>query len=141
MVKRILDVLLGLGLGLLMGLGIAFPMLAGNLLNQPSYHLDYFAAKPAHNPIDQKLGEVSTKIDLNNSNVLTFRRYSGMYPTLARKIIQNSPFSAVEDVLNIPDLSEAEKTLLKANLKNFIVTPPEPALIEGEDRINPGIYK
>lgn len=62
MVKRILDVLLGLGLGLLMGLGIAFPMLAGNLLNQPSYHLDYFAAKPAHNPIDQKLGEVSTKI-------------------------------------------------------------------------------
>ena len=91
--------------------------------------------------MDEKLGEVGSKVDLNNSNVMAFRRYPGLYPTLARKIIQNAPFDTVEDVLNIPGLSDREIDMLKANLDNFVVTPTEPALTEGADRINPGIYK
>ena len=41
----------------------------------------------------------------------------------------------------MPGLSEREIDILKDNLENFVVTPSEPALIEGGDRINPGIYK
>lgn len=99
------------------------------------------AGQILRNPIEEKFQQVGTKVDLNNSSVLAFRRYPGLYPTLARKIIENSPFEQVEEVLNIPGLSEREKDILKANLNNFVVTAPEPALIEGADRINPGIYK
>ena len=60
---------------------------------------------------------------------------------LARKIIANAPFNTVDDVLKMPGLSDREIDILKANLENFVVTPPEPALIEGGDRINPGVYK
>jgi photosystem II PsbU protein len=44
-------------------------------------------------------------------------------------------------VLDIPGLSDRELEILKANLEHFIVTPPIPALTEGGDRINPGVYK
>ena len=94
------------------------------------------------NPVDTKLGTAyGSKIDLNNSNVRAFRQYPGLYPTLARKIIDNAPFKTVEDVLNIPGLNDRERDILKDNLDHFVVTPSEPALIEGGDRINPGIYK
>ncbi|MFH7243835.1 MAG: photosystem II complex extrinsic protein PsbU [Spirulina sp.] len=143
MIKQILKLLIGLGLclGIWLSPGLLSPVWAGNLFNK-SMDIDYgFVAEQKRNPIDQKLGDVGNKIDLNNSNVLAFRRYPGLYPTLARKIIHHAPFETVEDVLNIPGLSESEQTLLRANLKNFVVTPAEPALTEGEDRINPGIYK
>ncbi len=143
MVKRILKALLGLGLWLWIWLGPGFtsPVLAGDMFNKPRDIVYSAVAEQRRNPIDQKLGDVGTKVDLNNSNVLAFRRYPGLYPTLARKIIHNAPFETVEDVLKIPGLSESEQTLLQANLKNFVVTPAEPALTEGGDRINPGIYK
>jgi photosystem II PsbU protein len=91
---------------------------------------------------DAKLGtEFGQKIDLNNSNIRAFQTYSGLYPNLARLIIQHSPYEKVEDVLDIPGLTEAQKELLQLNLDHFTVTKPEPALIEGGDRYNPGIYK
>ena len=94
------------------------------------------------NPVDTKLGTAyGSKIDLNNSNVKAFIEYPGLYPTIARKVIENAPFKSVEDVLDMPGLSKRELEILKANLDNFAVTPPEPALIEGGDRINPGVYK
>jgi photosystem II PsbU protein len=43
-------------------------------------------------------------------------------------------------VLKIPGLSERQEELLQANLDNFTVTEPSSALIEGDDRINPGVY-
>ncbi|NER78822.1 MAG: photosystem II complex extrinsic protein PsbU [Leptolyngbya sp. SIO1D8] len=141
---------LGLLTGLLVGLLLCLVLWFGLGFNQSAIaqtlrhkNLDgtYTLSELLRNPIDEKLGEVSSKIDLNNSNVMAFQRYRGMYPTLARKIIENAPFNTIEDVLNIPGLSEPELDLLKANLDNFVVTPPEPALIEGGDRINPGIYK
>ena len=94
------------------------------------------------NKADQKLGtDFGKKIDLNNTNIAAFQKYPGLYPTLAKKIIKNAPYKKVEDVLNIPKLSDKQKGLLQANLDNFTVTEFEPNFNEGDDRINNGIYR
>ncbi|MBE9168237.1 photosystem II complex extrinsic protein PsbU [Pleurocapsales cyanobacterium LEGE 06147] len=92
------------------------------------------------NAADDKLSEVGRKLDLNNSDVRDFRQFRGFYPTLATKIIQNSPYEKVEDVLEIPGLSETQKQRLQANLDNFIVTEKADVFNAGDDRINPGVY-
>jgi photosystem II PsbU protein len=99
-------------------------------------------------PVLAKLNAVDTmlttdfgkKIDLNNSDIRDFRDLRGFYPNLAGKIIKNSPYDSVEEVLNIPGLSERQKDRLQANLDNFVVTPPSKEFNEGGDRINPGVY-
>jgi photosystem II PsbU protein len=92
------------------------------------------------NVADDKLSEVGRKLDLNNSDVRDFRNFRGFYPTLATMIIKNSPYEKVEDVLEIPGLSERQKELLQANLDNFIVTEKSDVFNAGDDRINPGVY-
>ena len=94
------------------------------------------------NPVDDKLGEVGAKekIDLNNSPVRVFRQYRGLFPTLAGKIVDNAPYEAVEEVLEIPGLTAPMKATLQANLDNFVVTPPIPELVDGDGRINDGYY-
>lgn len=145
MMRRFLTLLIGLSLlvSCWFGLGFRQPAMAGKLGHEGLNYLNNssIVAATFRNPVDEKLGEIGSKIDLNNSNVLAFKRYRGMYPTLARKVIKNAPFDTVEDVLNIKGLSNRELDILKANLDNFVVTSPEPALIEGGDRINPGVYK
>lgn len=90
---------------------------------------------------DDKLAtEYGKRVDLNNSAIPEFRKFRGFYPTLASKIIQNAPYEKVEDVLNIPDLTERQKERLEANLDNFTVTPPASVFIEGGERYNPGTY-
>ncbi|HAC62467.1 MAG TPA: Photosystem II extrinsic protein [Cyanothece sp. UBA12306] len=99
-----------------------------------------FAAKIL-NPVDAKLTtEFGQKIDLNNSHIREFRELRGFYPNLASKIILNSPYDEVEEVLDIPGLSEKQQQRLQANLDKFVVTPPSPELVEGDDRLNPGVY-
>jgi photosystem II PsbU protein len=94
------------------------------------------------NRADDKLAtEFGKKIDLNNTNVRAFQKYQGMYPNLAAKIVQNAPYQNVEDVLEIPGLSDRQKQILQANLDNFTVTDVEAAFNEGDDRYNNGIYK
>ncbi|MFN7661071.1 MAG: photosystem II complex extrinsic protein PsbU [Dolichospermum sp.] len=94
------------------------------------------------NKADEKLGtDFGKKIDLNNTNIAAFQKYPGLYPTLAKKIIKNAPYKKVEDVLNIPELSDRQKVLVQANLDNFTVTEFEPNFNEGDDRINNGIYR
>jgi photosystem II PsbU protein len=116
------------------------PVIATNLVSQPNQVLGIEI--PFGNVIDEKLGsEFGQKIDLNNSNIQTFTQYPGLYPNLAREIIKNAPYEEVEDVLDIPGLSDRQKETLKANLEHFTVTAVEKALVEGEDRYNPGIYK
>jgi photosystem II PsbU protein len=104
-----------------------------------------FTASPVlavRNVMDDKLStEFGKKIDLNNTNVRAFMDYPGLYPTLARVILKNSPFESVEDVLDMPGLTDRQKDVLKANLDNFTVTAPEDALVEGGDRFNNGIYR
>nr|WP_208492218.1 photosystem II complex extrinsic protein PsbU [aff. Roholtiella sp. LEGE 12411] len=94
------------------------------------------------NRADAKLGtEFGKKIDLNNTNVRAFQQYPGLYPTLAKKIIMNAPYQKVEDVLDLPELSDRQKQTLQANLDKFTVTEFEPAFNEGDDRFNNGIYR
>ena len=87
------------------------------------------------NPVDDKLAtEYGQKIDLNNSSVRKFMSYRGLYPTLASIIVQNAPYESVDDVFNIPGLTDAQLQILEENLDNFVVTAPEPALVGGDDR-------
>jgi photosystem II PsbU protein len=81
------------------------------------------------------------KLDLNNTNLRYFRVLQGMYPTLAGLIVKNSPYASVEDVLKIPDLTEAQIATLTRNMDQFTVTEVEEALTEGADRINNGAYR
>ena len=100
------------------------------------------AERPLRNAVDAKLStEYGSKLDLNNTNVQNFRKYPGLYPTLAGKIVQNAPFERVEDVLDMPGLTDKQVQVLKDNLDNFTVTVPDPALVEGADRFNNGVYK
>lgn len=93
------------------------------------------------NTSDAKRQElIRGKLDLNNSDVREFRKLRGFYPNLASKIIQNAPYTNVEDVLNIPGLSETQKSRLQANLDEFFVTEEEASMNAGGDRYNPGLY-
>ncbi|EKQ68272.1 Photosystem II 12 kDa extrinsic protein (PsbU) [Leptolyngbyaceae cyanobacterium JSC-12] len=85
--------------------------------------------------------EYGQKLDLNNTNIRAFREYRGLYPTLAGILVKNAPYESVEDILNIPGLTERQKEILRENLGNFTVTEVESALTEGDDRINNGIYR
>ncbi|MDX2243560.1 MAG: photosystem II complex extrinsic protein PsbU [Leptolyngbyaceae cyanobacterium bins.302] len=85
--------------------------------------------------------EFGRKLDLNNTNIRAFRQYQGLYPTLAGILVKNAPYESVDDVLEIPGLTDRQKDILRQNLDNFTVTEVESALTEGADRINNGIYR
>ncbi|WP_341732167.1 photosystem II complex extrinsic protein PsbU [Microcoleus sp. EPA2] len=107
----------------------------------PSSSLIAVESPTRTNRADEKLAtEFGKKLDLNNSGVRNFREYPGLYPTLARLIIKNAPYEKVEDVLQISDLTEAQKKLLQANLDKFTVTDVESVFIEGDNRLNNGLY-
>ncbi len=93
------------------------------------------------NKADKKLAEIGgEKLDLNNSPLRSFRKYRGMFPTIAGMIVENAPYEKVEDVLKMPGLTERQKKLLEANLDNFTVSPPADVYIEGDYRLNTGSY-
>ena len=93
------------------------------------------------NTADAKRKElIRGKLDLNNSDVREFRKLRGFYPSLASKIIQNAPYESVEDVLEIPGLSDSQVERLQANLDEFFVTEMDPSMNAGGDRYNPGLY-
>lgn len=127
-------------------LGVSQPAIAADFSSVAVRPLPVLAVEGAEavrrNRADDKLGtEFGKKIDLNNTNVRAFQRYPGMYPTLARAIIRNAPYETVEDVLELPGLSDRQKEILQANLDNFTVTDVESAFTEGDDRYNNGIYR
>jgi photosystem II PsbU protein len=100
------------------------------------------AAETRENAADAKLGsEFGQKIDLNNANITAFAQYQGLYPTLARMIVRNAPYKSLDDVLEIPGLSDRQKDTLKSNFDNFTVTDVETALVSGDDRYNNGVYR
>jgi photosystem II PsbU protein len=79
------------------------------------------------------------KIDLNNANIYNFRRIKGMYPTLGRIIIEHAPYASIEDVLNIPGLTEAQKQLIKDNADQFALYKPDSSM--NRERINNANYR
>jgi photosystem II PsbU protein len=138
---------LSLVIGCLGWFGSSQSAMAANLSDlgsvlRPSALLAAETADPLRNAVEDKMAtEFGKKIDLNNTNLRAFRQYPGMYPTLASIIFKNAPYEQVEDVLDIPGLTEQQKELLQSNLKNFTVTDVAKELVEGDDRINNGIYR
>ncbi|WOD39516.1 photosystem II complex extrinsic protein PsbU [Nodosilinea sp. E11] len=121
---------------------VAQPISGADLLNAPLEAMVWLAETSPKNAVDAKLEtEYGNKLDLNNANVQSFRKFPGLYPTLARKILLNAPYDDVEDVLDLPGLSEQQLNILRTNLDNFTVTVTDPALVEGADRFNNGVYK
>jgi photosystem II PsbU protein len=92
-------------------------------------------ALPETNFIKQDL----QKIDLNNANIYNFRKVRGMYPTLGRLIIENAPYSSLEDVLNIPGLTEAQKRIIQDNADQFALFKPDNSM--NRERINNANYR
>lgn len=132
-----------------LGLGLPPKALAANFGSLPVDQWQRMAIAPTllaaeaiRDAVGEKLSsEYGKKLDLNNTNVRSFRQYAGLYPTLAGLIVKNAPYESVKDVLNISSLTEQQKAVLQANLANFTVTDVEEALVEGSDRINNGIYR
>ena len=94
------------------------------------------------NSVDDKYStEYGNKIDVNNTNIAAFRKYRGLYPTIAGKVVTNAPYDSVEDILEIPGLRQVEKDRIQQNLDVFTISAPDPALVEGADRFNNGVYK
>jgi len=90
---------------------------------------------PETNFIKQDLA----KIDLNNANIYNFRRIKGMYPTLGRIIIEHAPYASIEDVLNIPGLTESQKQIIKDNADKFAFYKPDSSM--NRERINNANYR
>ena len=90
---------------------------------------------PATNFYTQDL----SKIDLNNSNINTFRQVRGMYPTLGRLIIDNAPYQTLDDVLNIAGLTDSQKKLITDNASQFVLKKPDESM--GRERINNANYR
>lgn len=125
--------------------GLPQPAIAASVALQP---MPVLAARAPisneviRNRVDDKLGsEFGQKIDLNNTNIRAFAEYPGLYPTLAGILVKNAPYENVEDVLEIPGLTERQKEILRSNMEHFAVTDVEDALVGGYDRFNNGIYK
>lgn len=94
------------------------------------------------NSVDDKLATAyGSKIDVNNTNIAAFRKHRGLYPTIAGKVVSNAPYDSVEDILDIPGLRQVEKDRLQQNIDIFTISAPDPALVEGADRFNNGVYK
>ena len=120
---------------------VAQPISGADLLSAPTV-ATVWLAESLQNAVDAKLKtEYGAKLDLNNANVQGFRKFPGLYPTLARKILLNAPYESVDDVLDLPGLSEPQLEILRKNLDNFTVTAPDSAFVEGGDRFNNGVYK
>ncbi len=112
------------------------------VLNGPMRSMVIAAEVVKDNAADAKLGSAyGQKIDLNNANINAFSQYQGLYPTLARILVQNAPYKSVDDVLSLSGLSTRQKDILKTNLDKFTVTDVETALVSGDDRYNNGVYK
>ena len=133
--------------GLLMALGLVFGTLVSNAQPAVASMLNTNAMLLAEtelprNAIDDKLTtEYGYKLDVNNTNVAAFRKYRGLFPTIAGKIVRNAPYDNLEDILEIPGLSDVEKSRIQENMDVFTISPPNPALVEGDDRYNNGAYK
>jgi photosystem II PsbU protein len=81
----------------------------------------------------------SSKIDLNNSNINAFKKVSGFYPTIGRILIQNAPYSSLDDALNIKGLTEAQVQRIKDNADLFVLNQPDNSL--NRERYNNSIYR
>lgn len=79
------------------------------------------------------------RIDINNANIRAYLKIPGVYPTLASIIVNNGPYEEVDEIFDIPGLTEAQKDVLVKHREKFVALPPAP---EYEiDKVNNGLYK
>jgi photosystem II PsbU protein len=139
--KRFARLLVVFSLCLTCFVGVSQQTMAASLNSSMILGAAPAAGEVITNTADAKLStEFGKKIDLNNTNVRSFRKYAGLYPAIAKKVVDNAPYKTVEDVLNIPGLSEKQKETLTANLENFTLTTTDDTFNEGGDRYNNGYY-
>ncbi len=137
--KRFFGLLMALGLVLATLVSDAQPAVASMLNNGTVFLAE---ATLPRNAVDDKLAtEYGYKLDVNNTNVAAFRKYRGLFPTIAGKIIRNAPYDNLEDILEIPGLTDVEKSRIQENMDVFTISPPNPALVENDDRYNNGAYR
>jgi photosystem II PsbU protein len=139
--KRLFSLLMMVGLlvGSLLLSDVA-PVMAAGL--QSPFTMTAVLAEAPRNAVDDKLAtDYGAKIDVNNTNVAAFSLYKGLYPTIAGKVVRNAPYESLNDILDIPGLSQTEIDRLEANMEHFTISAPDPALVEGDDRYNNGVYK
>ncbi|MEM9949420.1 MAG: photosystem II complex extrinsic protein PsbU [Cyanobacteria bacterium P01_D01_bin.36] len=147
-IKRTLGVFFAVGIfvgSLLFGMAApvsAAPFGNANAALSGTALLANAGGRELRNSVDDKLAtEYGNKIDVNNTNIASFRKFRGLYPTIAGKVVSNAPYNEVEDILNIDDLSSVERDRLQKNIDIFTISEPDPALVEGADRFNNGVYK
>jgi photosystem II PsbU protein len=110
-------------IGCLVFFGWTQPVVADSISIQPVAILAVETELPKVGN-EQLCPEFGEKIDLNNANIIAFKDCQGFYPNLAKLIVTNGPYNKVEDVLEIPSLSDRQKQLLKSQLPNFKVSEP-----------------
>ncbi len=123
-----------------LGLVVPRPVQASPLAQTMS-PVTILAAVTSLNEADAKRVEVGGKVDVNNSSVRFFLDMPGMYPTIARKIIANAPYEQVEDIFDIPGLTDRQKEIISKYVDRLTATEKSEALTYGDDRINNGIYR
>lgn len=131
-----------LAVGSFLGMGLDTSAQAAELNSTITATVPPVLAEDLRNAAEEKLSiPFGEKLDVNNANVRAFLEFPGMYPTIAGKVVRNAPYEKVEDIFDIPDLSDREKEIIQMHIDKLIATDPETALVEGGDRYNNGIYK
>jgi len=87
---------------------------------------------------EQYLGG-SDKVDINNANIQAYRQFPGMYPTVAGLICTHGPYKTVQDLYNVPGMTDQLKGILKKYEGNLLVLPANEAYFI--DRINNAMYR
>lgn len=81
----------------------------------------------------------SDVIDINNANVRAYFKLKGFYPNLAGLIVSNGPYESVEELYELPGITDAMKSALDEHKEKLVALEPTP---EYEiDKFNNGLYR
>lgn len=79
------------------------------------------------------------KIDINNANVRAYFKFRGFYPNLAGMIVSNGPYKSVDELYDLPGLTESQRQALDKYKDRLVALDPAPEYVV--DRVNNGLYK
>lgn len=66
----------------------------------------------------------SSKIDLNNAMIVDYMSLQGMYPRVAGIIASHGPYKSVSDVYKLPQMTQADKDIMRKYERELTVLPP-----------------
>lgn len=79
------------------------------------------------------------QIDVNNANVRAYVQLRGFYPTLAGLIVANGPYESVDELYNLPGITDTQKKALDTSKEKLVALPPAPEYVI--DKFNNGLYR